>query len=54
MIKNIAWNMFKSTGNIDIFMELKQIEDIQKNMINMQKVDANGNNKDEGNNNSRK
>ena len=29
MIKNIAWNMFKNTGNIDTFLELKQIDNIE-------------------------
>lgn len=30
MIKKIAWNTFKSTGDINAFLELKQIENIQK------------------------
>ena len=51
MIKELAWNIFKNTGNIDTFLELKQIEDIQKNQSNLKKVDMNGNNKDERNNN---
>ena len=49
MIKKIAWNTFKKTGNIDTFLELKQIQDIEKKM---QKVDINGNDKNKGNNNS--
>ena len=32
MIKNIAWNMFKNTGNIDTFLEFKQIKDKEENM----------------------
>lgn len=32
MIKKIAWNTFKNTGNIDTFLELKQISDIEKNI----------------------
>ena len=32
MIKQIAWNTFKNTGNIDTFLELKQITDIEENM----------------------
>ena len=64
MIKNIAWNMFKNTGNIDTFLEFKQIKDIENNnlvssngMINnditsiVQKVELDGNNKNEWNNN---
>lgn len=51
MIKGLAWNTFKNTGNLDTFLELKQIENIEQNM---QKVEQNGNNKNEWNNNSRK
>lgn len=54
MIKQLAWNMFKSTGNIDTFMELKQIENIEKNLNSIQKVELDGNSKNEGNNYSRK
>ena len=54
MIKDMAWNVFKSTGNVNTFLELKQIENIQNNIINLQKVDTNGNYKNEGNNNCRK
>lgn len=32
MIKKIAWETFKNTGDINAFMELKQIEDIEKGM----------------------
>lgn len=48
MIKKIAWNTFKQTGNIDTFMELKQFENIEEKL---QKVEQDGNNKDERNNN---
>ena len=30
MIKKIAWETFKNTGNINSFIELKQIENIEK------------------------
>lgn len=30
-IKDLAWNTFKQTGNINTFMELMQVENIQKN-----------------------
>ena len=30
MIKKIAWETFKNTGDINAFIELKQIEDIEK------------------------
>ena len=32
MIKDMAWNMFKSTGSVDTFLEMKQIENIQNNL----------------------
>lgn len=39
MMKEIAWNMFKNTGNIDAFLELKQIENLENNKIkNMQTI----------------
>lgn len=50
MIKKIAWDAFKNTGDIDAFLEFKQIKDIEENM---QKVEQNGNYKNEGNNNIR-
>ena len=30
MIKKIAWETFKNTGDINAFKELKQIENIEK------------------------
>lgn len=30
-IKNLAWNTFKQTGNINTFMELVQVDNINKN-----------------------
>lgn len=30
MIKKIAWETFKNTGDINTFMELRQIENIEK------------------------
>lgn len=32
MIKKIAWETFKNTGDINTFMELKQIEEIEKEL----------------------
>ncbi len=29
-MKNLAWNTFKQTGNIDTFMELIKLENITK------------------------
>lgn len=30
MIRKIAWETFKNTGDINAFMELRQIENIEK------------------------
>ena len=32
MIKKIAWETFKNTGDIDTFLEFKQIENIENNI----------------------
>jgi hypothetical protein len=48
MIKNIAWNLFKNTGDINSFMEYKQIENIE---MDLQKVELNEYSKNEGDNN---
>lgn len=50
MIKKLAWNTFKNTGDINAFVELKQIEEIEKNIL---KAEKNGNYKNEGDSNSR-
>ena len=34
MIKKIAWDTFKNTGDINSFLEFKQIEDIENSMKN--------------------
>ena len=56
MIKKLAWNTFKNTGNINTFLELMEVEnverDLQKNALNNQinyEKDIYGNNKDKGN-----
>ncbi len=54
MIKEIAWNTFKNTGNIDTFLELRQLESFKINNEISQKVETNEYYKNEGNNNSRK
>lgn len=48
MMKNIAWNIFKNTGNIDAFLEYKQISQLEKNL---QKVEQNGTSENERYNN---
>ena len=50
MIKKIAWNTFKNTGDVNAFLELKQIQNIEE-QIQGQKAEQNGNNKNEWNNN---
>ena len=61
MIKKLAWNTFKNTGNINTFLELMEVEnvekDLQKNALNNQinyEKDIYGNNKDNRNNSFRK
>lgn len=54
MIKQMAWNTFKNTGNINTFMELVEFENIEKNLNNNQsnniKVNNYGEFEDKGNN----
>ncbi|MBO4293702.1 MAG: YqzL family protein [Clostridia bacterium] len=38
MIKKIAWDAFKKTGNIDTFMEFKQIQNIENNIKEIQNI----------------
>lgn len=44
MIKKIAWDTFKNTGDINTFLELKQIENIEETI---EKEAQNGNKKNE-------
>ena len=55
MIKQLAWNTFKYTGNIDTYMELVKFQNIQKSIENASimtddiiKVNDYGDNKDQG------
>lgn len=50
MIKQLAWNTFKNTGNINTYLELVQVQNIEKNL----KVNEYGDNKNQGNSNSGK
>ncbi len=46
MIRKIAWDAFKNTGDINAFLELKQIENLEKqlnNQIDIQEVQENTN-----------
>ena len=51
MIKQMAWNTFKNTGDINTYLELVKVENIEKNMAEAEK--QNGNNKGKGNSNIR-
>ena len=51
MIKQIAWNTFKNTGDINTFLELIQVENVEKNIVEAEM--QNGNNKNQGNSNIR-
>lgn len=56
MIKQIAWNTFKKTGDINTFMEIVELENVEKNIDYMQKENINnkvksyGEFEDKGNN----
>lgn len=52
MIKQIAWNAFKQTGNINTYLELKQVLDIEQN-IKQIKVEPYEKCKNQGDNNCR-
>ena len=46
MLRQIAWNTFKNTGNINTMMELIEVDKAMKNGIqnDMQKLNSNGKN----------
>ena len=50
MIKKMAWNTFKNTGDINTFLELVQVENVEKDII---KAEQYGNIEDKGNSSSR-
>lgn len=41
MIKKIAWDAFKNTGDINTFLEFKQLEIIEKELQNTKQVETN-------------
>ena len=60
MIKKIAWNTFKNTGDVNTFLELKQFQELQTQIqtpnemienMQQQMEEQNGNNKNEWYNN---
>lgn len=56
MLKQLAWNTFKNTGNINTYMELVEVENIEKNKKIERDLDIekNGDNKNNRNSNIRK
>lgn len=46
MIKDLAWNTFKNTGNIDTFIEMVEVENLEKQIL---KVENYGDNQNQGN-----
>ena len=38
MIKKIAWDAFKNTGDINTFLEYKQIENLEKGIQEIQEI----------------
>ena len=46
MLKQISWNTFKNTGDINIYLELKKISDIEENMKvgNYETIESKGSN----------
>lgn len=49
MIKKLAWNTFKNTGNINTFLELVEVESLEKKLSsdNSNNINANLNLKNE-------
>jgi len=41
MIRKIAWDTFKNTGDINAFLELKQIESIENQMKQKEEINYN-------------
>lgn len=51
MIKQMAWNTFKKTGDINTFLELMEVKNIEKDIVEGKE---NGNFQNKGNYYSRK
>ena len=43
MIKKLAWDAFKNTGDINAFLEYKQIENLEKGIEELQEIQKNTN-----------
>ena len=55
MIKQMAWNTFKNTGNIDTYLEWVEVKNLEKNIENsvVEASKTNGNIEVKRNSNSR-
>lgn len=53
MIKQIAWNTFKKTGDINTYLELKQVSDMEQNINQTIKAEKYENSKNKGDYNCR-
>ncbi len=51
MYKNIAWDTFKKTGNINTYLEFSKFKNIEENLV---KENLDGANKSKGNSYIRK
>ena len=47
MIKQLAWNTFKNTGDINSYLELVELENMQKNLTQLE--NQNGKSEIQGN-----
>ena len=54
VIKQIAWNTFKNTGDINTFLELIEVENTQKNINRINGEEKNGDLQNKWNYNTRK
>lgn len=43
MIKEIAWDTFKNTGDINTFLEYKQLQNLEKGIKEIQDIQKNTN-----------
>ncbi|MDO5557570.1 MAG: YqzL family protein [Clostridia bacterium] len=50
MIKKIAWNTFKNTGNINTFLEMVEIQNVEQNLNKNVEAEVYGDNKGKWNN----
>lgn len=50
MIKKIAWDAFKNTGDINAFLELKEIENLERKLKEEKDIEIDGKYETNGNN----